>query len=303
MNNSNNKISIPDYHLHSEFSADCESDINEIIKAARAKGINSICFTDHNDLDFPKTPDDCKFDLDIDNYIKTLSHLREENLGYSFDVKDGVDVKDSFDVRIGVEQGVMPTTCERLNSYTSEHPGLDFVICSSHVVDGFDPYYTEYWYYPDGTVKDAERLYQIYFEEMLYNVQHFHDYNVYGHIDYIFRYGPTPGKVTAEIFKEKYFPKYKDLFHEIMKTIIEDGKGIEINTGSLYRGMDYMHPHIEILKMYKELGGEILTFGSDAHDLEHIGYGFESAANIAESIDFKYYTTFKNMKPEFTPLS
>ena len=87
-----------------------------------------------------------------------------------------------------------------------------------------------------------------------------------------------------------------------MKTIIEDGKGIEINTGSLYRGMDYMHPHIEILKTYKELGGEILTFGSDAHDLEHIGYGFDNAAEIAKSIGFKYYTTFRSMKPNFASL-
>ena len=66
--------------------------------------------------------------------------------------------------------------------------------------------------------------------------------------------------------------------------------------------MDYAHPHQEILKMYNDLGGEILTFGSDAHDLEHIGHAFDEAAEIAKAFGFKYYCTFKDMKPEFIAL-
>lgn len=292
--NTNNSMTgvkgiIPDYHLHSCFSADCDSDPRKIIETAQSNGMRSLCFTDHNDLDFPDTPDNLVFDLDIENYISTLMNLRNELT--------------SFDIRIGVEQGVMPTTCSTLNSYSKEHPGLDFIICSSHVVEGFDPYYSELWLYPDGTVKDKEKIYQTYFEEMLYNVQHFHDYNVYGHMDYVFRYGPENDKrVTKESFAEIYFPKYKELIYEILKSIIYDGKGIEINTGSLYRGMDYAHPHIEILKMYRELGGEILTFGSDAHDLEHIGYGLKAASQMAMDTGFRYYSEFKNMQPQFIKL-
>lgn len=278
---------IPDYHLHSSFSADCDTDINEIIKNAMSKGMSSLCFTDHNDLDFPDTPDKLVFDLDIDNYIPALLELRAKYMS------------SGFDIRIGVEQGVMRSTCDKLNSYSKEHPGLDFIICSSHVVDGGDPYYKESWYYPDGSPKDADKLYTEYFEDMLYNVQNFNDYNVYGHIDYIFRFGD---KIDSQIFKEKYFARYKDILHEILKSIIENGKGIEINTGSLYRGLNFAHPHIETLRMYKELGGEILTFGSDAHDLEHIGHVFDEAADMAKSVGFKYYCTFKDMKPEFLKL-
>ncbi len=286
----NNNIYIPDYHLHSCFSADCETDINEIIKQAMDKGMTSLCFTDHNDLNFPDTPDNLIFDLDIDNYIPALSKLRE-------DYKNALNGNAPFDIRIGLEQGVMPSTCDALNSYSKERPGLDFIICSSHVVDGGDPYYEESWHYPDGSYKDADKLYEMYFEDMLYNVQHFTNYNVYGHIDYIFRFGPE--RVNNTVFKEKYFPRFKEIMHEILYTIITNGKGIEINTGSLYRGLDYAHPHMEILKMYKELGGEIITFGSDAHDLEHIGYAFTNAAEMAKYVGFKYYCTFKNMKPDF----
>lgn len=282
-----NKYNIPDYHLHSSFSADCDTDINELVKTAMSKGLSSICFTDHNDLDFPDTPDKLVFDLDIQEYIPTLMELKDKYLS------------SGFDIRIGVEQGVMPSTCEKLNSYSEENPGLDFIICSSHVVDGGDPYYKENWLYPDGTPKDANKLYTEYFEDMLYNVQNFRDYNVYGHIDYIFRFGD---KINSNIFGEKYFPRYKEILHEILKTIIENGKGIEINTGSLYRGLDFPHPHIEILKMYKYLDGEILTFGSDAHDLEHIGHAFDGAAELAKSIGFRYYCTFKGMKPDYINL-
>lgn len=273
-----------DYHLHSCFSSDCNSALEDIVAAAKNKGLSSICLTDHNDLDFPDNPDNLSFDLDIDTYIDTLTRLRESLLP-------------DFDLRIGVEQGVMPSTCDALNDYSTAHPGIDFIICSSHVVNGSDPYYSECFTNPDGTPIDVMDIYREYYENILYNVCHFSDYNVYGHIDYIFRYGPD--RVTGSTFMDKYYPVLKDIIYEILKTIIASGKGIEINTGSLYRGMDYMHPHISILKMYSELGGEILTIGSDAHDLEHIGYGYDEAIELAKEAGLRYVCTFKDMKPKF----
>ena len=278
----------PDFHFHTCFSEDCETPLNDLIDTARKRGITTLCFTDHNDLDYPQTHGE-SFYLDIDKYIPAIAKLREEN--------------PDLDIRIGVEQGLMPTTCERLNSYSQEHPGLDFIINSIHVVDGEDPYFPECWVYPDGTPKTADDLYTQYFEDMLYNATHFTDFNVQGHIDYIFRYGPKDDpsfkNVNSDIFANEYFPKYKEIIHEILKTHIENGKGIEINTGALTRGLDFMHPHIEILKMYKDLGGEILTFGSDAHVADQLGYKIKEAMEYAKSIGFKYFTTFKNMKPEF----
>ena len=291
-----------DFHLHSCFSSDCETSVEDIIKTAKEKGLSAICLTDHYDMDFPDNPDGIEFELDAEKYIAHLRDTKEQLLSEV----DGF--ADSFTIYTGLEQGVMPSTCSKLNNYSKEHPGLDFIICSSHVVDGVDPYYPECWQYPDGTYKDANSLYMKYFEDILYNVQNFDDYNVYGHIDYIFRYGPVNApsdvfqKVNSELFETKYFSRFKDILHEILKTIIQKGKGIEINTGSLYRDLDYMHPHPLILSMYKELGGEILTIGSDAHDLEHIGYGFDEAVELARSFGFKYLTTFKEMKPEWHTL-
>ena len=280
------KTLIPDYHLHTLFSGDCETPLMDIINAARSAGLSSICITDHNDLDFPfisETEDGTpiNFDLDIDKYIPELTTLQNK-----------VRSEYNFDLSIGLEQGVMPSTCEKLKDFSTVHPGLDFIICSTHVVDGMDPYYPEFW-----ETRDANACYMAYFENTLYNVEHFSDYNVYGHLDYIFRYGPCPKKQALIDTKP-----YMEVIEAILKTIIDTGKGIEINTGSLYRGMDYAHPHIDIIKLYKELGGEILTFGSDAHDSIHIGYKINEAAMMAKELGFKYYCTYKNMKPDYLNL-
>lgn len=280
-----------DFHLHSEFSEDCDTPVNEIIKTARLKGLTTLCFTDHNDLDYPTSHGE-SFTLDIDRYIPTIAKLRDEN--------------PDIDIRIGLEQGVMPTTCEKLANYSKEHPGLDFIICSLHVIDGMDPYFPEFWVHEDGSPKTAEEAYRRNYEDILYNVQHFNDYNVVGHLDYVMRYGPEDNpdfkKVNYESYVEKYYPLYKELIHEILKTVIESGKGIEINTKGLAKGIGFMHPHPIVLEMYKDMGGEILTIGSDAHDLEHLGYNVDKAKELARTIGFKYYTIFKNMEPEFIKL-
>lgn len=266
----------PDYHLHSFFSSDCDAKIDDIITNAKENGLSSICITDHYDMDFPVLPQEpnMTFDLDATKYYDFMSGVRDK-------------YRDNFDFRIGVELGVMEETCDKLNIYTNNHPEFDFFIASSHLVDGLDPYYPEYF---EG--KTDVQAYYRYFETILYNVKHFKGYNVYGHMDYILRYG----KNKADNFNIK---DYSDLFEEIFKTIVYDGKGIEINTGSLYRGLDFPHPHKDILKMYKAAGGEIITVGSDAHKPQYIGYGFDVAKDLLIANGFKYYCTFKNQKPEF----
>ena len=268
----------PDYHLHTEFSSDCTTPIRDLITSARAKGLTEICITDHHDEDFPKdTGSPHEFQLDFERYFSALSALQEE-------------LSPKFTLRIGIEQGLMPSTCEKMSNFSGKYPCLDFIICSTHVVDGFDPYYPDYfekWGEKNG--------YRKYFEDILHIVTHFTDYNVYGHLDYILRYGPT----KADHFNVH---DYMELFEAIFRSIIENGKGIELNTGSLYRGMDFAHPHPELLKLYKEMGGEIITFGSDAHDTVHVGHAFSEGAELLLSLGYKYYCTFDKMQPAFHSL-
>ncbi len=266
----------PDYHIHTAFSEDCETNINDIISSAKSKGLTSICITDHYDMDFPVLKEDpnIRFNLDIPSYIHTLKSLIEE-------------LSPDFDLRIGIELGTMPNTLKKLTKYVEDNPYFDFIIASTHIVDNMDPYYPSF--YEGRSINEA---YRSYFEAELYSVTNFDSYDVYGHLDYILRYGRDP--------ENPFDPKeFMELFEEIFKQIISKGKGIEINTGGLYKGFNKTHPCKEYLNLYKELGGEIITIGSDAHTADKVGYGFNIAKNLLLECGFNYYCTFKDRKATF----
>ena len=86
---------------------------------------------------------------------------------------------------------------------------------------------------------------------------------------------------------------------EILKTLISMGKGIELNTAGLKYGLGWAHPHPEVLKRYRELGGEMITVGSDGHKAEHYAWEFDKAEDILRDAGFKYYAVFRGRKPEF----
>ncbi|MBQ9936002.1 MAG: histidinol-phosphatase HisJ family protein [Lachnospiraceae bacterium] len=269
----------PDYHIHSSFSEDCDTDIKDIILSAKSKGVSSICITDHYDMDFPILKEDpiIRFDLDIQSYINTLIALKD-------------NLSPDFDLRIGIELGTMPSTLVKLTDFVKNNPYFDFIIASTHIVDNMDPYYPSF--YEGRSIKDA---YRRYFEDELYAVTNFDSYDVYGHLDYILRYGRDP--------KNPFEPKdFMEIFEEIFKQIISKGKGIEINTGGLYKGLNNTHPCKEYLKLYKELGGEIITVGSDAHTTDKVGYGFDVAKDLLLDCGFNYYCTFKNRKATYNKI-
>lgn len=258
---------LSDFHLHSLFSGDSESNLDDIINTAIAKGMSNLCITDHQDFDMKG------FDLDVAKYYCILCQFQK---AYS----------DRIQLHIGVEIGIEPYLVERLNNFIIATP-FDFVIGSSHLINSVDPYYPEYW-----IGRNEHDVYLEYFESIVSNIKVFNNYDVYGHLDYIARYGPN---------KEYCYSDYFDIIDEILKSLINLGKGIELNTGGLSRGLD-SNPCPDIIKRYKELGGEIITIGSDAHTPDKIGFGFDWGEQVLKDAGFKYYTIFKERSPEFIAL-
>ena len=121
------------------------------------------------------------------------------------------------------------------------------------------------------------------------------DFDVYGHIDYVVRYGPNKNRQYS-------YGRYKDILDEILKKLISMGKGIELNTGGYHYGLGEPNPCVAVIKRYKELGGEIITVGADAHTPDKVAYAFDKAANVLETCGFKHYTVFKDRKPKFISL-
>lgn len=265
---------ICDFHNHTAFSADSDTAPEAMLEQAVNLGLSCLCMTDHMDLDFPDPALD--FTFSVPDYFKKHAELRER-------------FKDKITLLTGIELGLQPGLKDRLSALLSDWD-FDFVIGSSHLVDRKDPYSPSFW---DGRDETAAIL--RYFETILENIAEFDDIDVYGHIDYIVRYAPS----KAENYSYK---KYQELLDEILKTLVSKNIGLELNTAGFKYGLGFPNPHPDILKRYRELGGEIITVGSDGHRPEHLAYEFEKVPEILKSCGFSYYTVFKKRKPEFIKL-
>lgn len=258
-----------DQHMHCNFSGDSDASPQSMIDRAIELSLPGICFTDHLDYDYREAPG--LFDLELDKYYSTIMKLQDQ-------------YKDKINIHFGIELGLQPHVVEQNLAVTSKYP-FDFVIGSSHVVNHMDPYYPAFY---EGKTEDE--AYLEYFESILDNLNSAVDFDVYGHIDYIVRYGPSTNKFYS-------YKKFSDVIDEILRKIIAMGRGIEINTGGFKYGLGHPNPTEDIIRRYRELGGEIITLGADGHKPEHIAFDFNKLPNILKSCGFDYYTVFEKRKP------
>lgn len=273
-----------DMHMHTWFSTDSEACPRDMADEAVRKGLKTICFTDHFDKDDLEWGEEGIFDVDA--YFVEMQKLQEEYAG-------------KLNIRIGIELGFRTYLKDYYEELTKKYP-FDFVIGSVHNV----PYkkdaegnilYTDpaaEKLFKDRTDKEAYRLMM---ETTLENVRTSDCFQTLGHLDYVVRYGKSREK-------EYSYTDYADIIDEILKLLIEKEKGLEVNSAGLKYGLPFAHPHPDVLKRYRELGGEIITIGADAHKPEHIAYDFAKAEEILKSCGFKYYTEFFEQKPVFKQL-
>ena len=265
-----------DCHMHSSFSADSDAPMEEMISAAGRRGLKGICLTEHLDPDFPKTPDGIDFSLDIPAYME---HVRSTvNAGTA-----------GITVLTGLEAGLQPHLGAYYTRLLSEY-SFDFVIGSSHIVHGKDPYYPVLC-----DVRDEADCYQEYFSSIIENLNAFSDFDVYGHLDYIVRYGPSKNRYYS-------YSAYSDYLEPILHLLIEKGVGLEINTAGFHYGLGEPNPSTEILRRYRELGGEIITVGSDAHSPDRVAADFDRAKTVLRQCGYRYYTVFRERRPCFYAL-
>lgn len=267
-----------DYHLHSSFSGDAKVPMEDMIQQGIRYGLTTMCFTEHMDMDYPPIGDFDKniFVVNTDSYLYDLLRFRKKYQG---------KIRLMFGIELGVQAHIIP----ELEHYIESYP-FDFVIASSHLCGGFDPYFPAFY---EG--KSEWSSYHQYFESILENVTSFLNFDVYGHLDYIVRYGPNKNKFYK-------YEDHKEVIDEILITLIRGGKGIELNTGGYKHGLGVPNPCPEIIKRYKELGGKIITIGSDAHVPENIGSYFDEAKEVLLSCGFTHFTVFENRTPSFIKL-
>ena len=261
--------------MHTVFSTDSEASVKSMLDASVKRGLQSVCITDHLDLDYPEDeelgPD--PFQLNLRQYFEMLTQIREE-------------YREKLNVRIGVELGLQPHLGKTYEKMVQEYP-FDFVIGSLHLVHGMDPYYGKVF---EG--KTDGEVYREAFCETLCCLDKVSCFDVLGHLDYVVRYGRNKAQ-------EYSYREFSDEIDEILKKVISAGKGLEMNMGGVKYGLGFANPHPDVLKRYRELGGEIVTVGADAHRPGHVAYDFEEAGDILKSCGFHYYAEFIGRKPVF----
>lgn len=278
-----------DYHVHTEFSDDSEYPMEQVINDAIAKGLDEICFTDHVDYGIKKDWDDPEgidyretepgvfqpfANVDYPKYYELYQLLKD---------KYGQDVS----LKLGMEFGMQMHTVKKYEKLFARYP-FDFIILSVHQVED-----KEFWTQDFQAGRTQQQYNERYYEEMLQLVRNYHNYSILGHVDLITRYD------KAGVYP---FEKIKPILTEIFKTVIADGKGIEVNTSSHRYGLKDLTPGRDILKLYRELGGRIITIGSDSHKPEHLNAYIDETREELKKLGYTEFCTFQQMQPIFHKL-
>lgn len=270
-----------DYHVHTQFSDDSAYPMEQVVKDAIAMGMEEICFTDHVDYGI-------KEDWDCGHPIQYRGKEPLANVDYPAYDRKIKEMRDKYGgqirIKMGMEFGMQMHTVSRYEELFARYP-FDFIILSVHQVED-----KEFWTQDFQKGRSQKEYNERYYEEMGHLVKTYSDYSVLGHMDLIVRYD-----------KESIYPfkKIEPMVAKILRTVIERGKGIELNTSYHRYGLKDTTPSMDILRLYRELGGEIITIGSDSHEPEHLGAGMEEAKKVLKDLGFRYFCTYDKMKPVF----
>ncbi len=261
---------LTDMHSHTDLSGDCHIPITEMIQSAKEKGLQYYAVTDHHDLDYP----DCGIDftLNLAASAEQLSKMKLENT-------------ETFHLLAGIEFGLQPHLVTEL-AQVNEQNNLDFILGSCHLSNGVDPFDKAFF-----LNRSRDEGYRAFFESVLGCVTSMQGFDALGHLDYVIRYWRGEGKSTYD------YKDYGDLFDAILQTLIKKDIALEVNTAGYLHKLNQPHPALDVLTRYHQLGGELLTIGSDAHLPQNIASHFDIAEERLMAIGFKSYTTFINRQP------
>lgn len=270
-----------DYHVHTAFSDDSEYPMERVVQDAIGLGLEELCFTDHVDYGVKDDWDSGAeiawrdgqplANVDYPKYLEAIRNLRKR-------------YGDRITLKTGLEFGVQVHTIPQFRALFQKY-SLDFVILSVHQVED-----KEFWTQEFQEGRTQQEYNERYYQELLDLTKTYQDYSVLGHLDLIVRYdeqGVYP------------FEKVKPMVAEILRNAIQNGKGIELNTSFHRYGLSDSTPSRAILELYRDLGGEILTIGSDSHKPQHLGAYIQEGQEYLKSLGFKRFCTFEGMKPIF----
>lgn len=271
---------LADYHMHCvPYSPDTHDTMLDMARGALARGMTHICVTNHaeNCTQSPEFPDQFPPFTAWGALEADYAAVREEMAG-------------KLDIRLGLEAGAphyLPEEGRRLYA----QPCLDFVIGSVHNLRHARDFY--YLSYPEDFENFRPAVEQ-YIDEYI-ELSRSGMCDVLGHIGYMQKYMARQGKGFDMMV-------FSDRLRVLFKACVEHGVGIEVNTSALHEDLGEFLPQSSVVRLYREMGGEIITVGSDAHRAQDAGRGIREGYELLRSLGFRYVCLYKEHKPEFVRL-
>lgn len=260
-----------DLHTHTHFSKDSKTDMELHVKGAIEKGVTHLAITDHVEFSLKDPSKD-----EIPDTLAYFAEIEAMQKHYGNQIQ----------IYKGAEIGMQAMALDRFRNHVSS-AAFDFIIGSIHVVDGRNMYTKA-----DGSEKTPLEVVKDYFFNYCECALALDDYSVLGHLDLFYRYRPY--------IREVQYSAYAKYVDELLRIVISKGKGIELNLAGRYSyGMSGFNPSTAILARYKELGGRILTIGSDAHRVSNIALMYDDAIYELRKLGYNEVCTFERMNPKF----
>lgn len=264
---------LADYHTHSGFSGDGRDDISAMLSVAEQKGLQELCVTDHCDMDL--------HDFDRDAYWRLLDHAERRNptgtrLLRGIELGEGFWLKDEAEALLAADP-------------------YDFVIGSVHTLrGGHDIYYIRYQ-----SAEQCYRMLDVYWQESI-ELAEWGNFDVMGHLTYPLRYMCGRDGISLPDITDRY----ETVLQKLFEILCRKGKGIEVNLSGLYRQGRFGKPmpDLDLLKLYRRCGGEIVTLGSDAHTAKDVGSALKEGREILQKAGFSYVTAYKARIPRMEPM-
>ncbi len=260
-----------DSHTHSDNSPDGSHSITFMCEKAVEKGLSGLCITDHCEMNVYKEE---RFDLRI---AQSIFETNKEGRVFNgqLSVLSGIEISDVF--------YDLDLTNQVLGSIQ-----VDQVIVSQHTSeDHMDVYYSNFKLWSSQQIHEYLEWYFRY----LLEVARWDGYDVMGHLTYPIRYISGVHHIPVDL------SRYQDLIDQVLETVASKGKAIELNTSGLRQVLGDTMPNFHLLKRFRELGGEYVTLGSDAHKAEELGEGIPRAMEMLEEAGFEYRTVYKEHQP------
>jgi histidinol-phosphatase (PHP family) len=251
--------------MHSNASCDSRATMAEMCESALSQGIAEIAFTEHFDL---KPEDVCAGFYKPEVYFEKLEAARAEFAPRGMTIRAGVEIGEYHRFRAEIQ----PV----LDAWP-----YDYVLGSLHWVGEWSVFDVEFYrnFAPEEAIVG-------YFRELT-DMIHVGGFDVLAHADIIKRTAHT-------VYQHFDSTDWEDIIRMVWRACIDKGIGIEINSSGLRLSVGQTHPSLDALRWYREMGGELLTIGSDSHRPDQVGVGLHTALDQARAAGFTRVCSFEN---------